>query len=72
MSNEHTEPDYSNPRLWLRDEGYSRDDLVTPEQMHAAARQLEQRGRELLSISEDVISELDRADNCLAKARAGL
>ena len=57
-----TEPDYSTARQWLRDEGYDRADLVTPEQMRAAAQELYQNGRDMLDLAEEVIAEMCRAE----------
>jgi hypothetical protein len=61
------EPDYSKARQWLRDEGYGRDELETPEQLRAAAASLEAEARRRSELARDVAAEMK-----LAEAVAGM
>lgn len=61
------EPDYSKVRQWLRDEGYGRAELETPEQLRAAVARLEAEALRRSELARDVAAEMK-----LAEAVAGM
>lgn len=62
MSIEQPAPDYSKARQWLRDEGYSSEELATPEQLRAAVASLKAEARRRAELARDVADEIQRAE----------
>lgn len=51
--------DYDLARAWLSDEGYSRDDLKTAEQLRRAAREVVAEGERRAEVGRDVLDWMD-------------
>ncbi|MBO8406753.1 hypothetical protein IDZ74_29350 [Pseudomonas aeruginosa] len=51
--------DYDLARAWLSDEGYSRDDLKTAEQLRGAAREVLAEGERRAEVGRDVLDWMD-------------
>ncbi|EKY4113672.1 TPA: hypothetical protein ACGW3M_000988 [Pseudomonas aeruginosa] len=50
------------PREWLFDEGYPTADIQTPDQMRKAAKELLERGQELIEVARDALEEIERIE----------